>query len=378
MRVKPTQQTYTGNKTGEDKEMDFIVNNALQTEQNNASFEDIEVGHANIKVIGCGGAGNNMVSWLHQKGVKGASIIATNTDMQHLNMSEADLKFLIGKDVTRGLGCGGFPDRGAEAAQESINQIKDSLKGADMVFVCAGMGGGTGTGSAPIVANVAREMGSIVIGTVTMPFKIERARVDKAEFGLQQLRQVSDTVIVIDNNRLVQIAGNLPIQQAFAVANELIATMIKGIVETIAVPSLVNLDYADVKAIMTNGGVAVIGVGASDSSNRVEEAVTGALSNPLLDISYEGATGAIIHVHGGADLTLDEISRVGEMITDSMDEEANVIWGARISEDMKGKLTVMTIITGVKSPWVLGRQTPKQRAHERRAMSDELGIEIVH
>ncbi len=358
--------------------MDFIVNNALQKEQNNASFDDIEVGHANIKVIGCGGAGNNMVSWLHQKGVKGASIVATNTDMQHLNMTEADTKFLIGKDVTRGLGCGGFPDRGAEAAQESINQIKESLKGADMVFVCAGMGGGTGTGSAPIVANVAREMGAIVIGTVTMPFKIERARVDKAEFGLQQLRQVSDTVIVIDNNRLVQIAGNLPIQQAFAVANELIATMIKGIVETIAVPSLVNLDYADVKAIMTNGGVAVIGVGASDSSNRVEEAVTGALSNPLLDISYEGATGAIIHVHGGADLTLDEISRVGEMITDSMDEEANVIWGARISEDMKGKLTVMTIITGVKSPWVLGRQTPKQRAHERRAMSDELGIEIVH
>lgn len=359
--------------------MDFIVNNALkQQDENSDMFEGLEAGHANIKVIGCGGAGNNMVSWLYQKGVKGAEIIACNTDMQHLNMTQADKKFLIGRDVTRGLGCGGFPEKGSEAARESLNEIKEALRGADMVFVCAGMGGGTGTGSSHIVANVAREMGAIVIGTVTMPFKIERARVDKAEFGLQQLRQVSDTVIVIDNNRLVQIAGNLPIQQAFAVANELIATMIKGIVETIAVPSLVNLDYADVKAIMTNGGVAVIGVGASDSSNRVDEAVTGALSNPLLDISYEGATGAIIHVHGGPDLTLDEISRVGEMITESMDEEANVIWGARISEDMKGKLTVMTIITGVKSPWVLGKQTQAERQQARRQMSNELGIEIVN
>ena len=358
--------------------MDFIVNNALKQGSDNEKFEDLEVGHANIKVIGCGGAGGNMADWLHRKGVQGAEIIACNTDMQHLNMTQADKKFLIGKDVTRGLGAGGYPEKGAEAAQESLSEIKESLKGADMVFVCAGMGGGTGTGSAPIVANVARESGAIVIGTVTMPFKIERARVDKAEFGLQQLRQVSDTVIVIDNNRLVQIAGNLPIQQAFAVANELVATMIKGIVETIAVPSLVNLDYADVKTIMTSGGVAVIGVGASDNSNRVEESVQGALSNPLLDVSYQGATGAIIHVHGGHDLTLDEISRVGELITEAMDEDANVIWGARISEDMKGKLTVMTIITGVKSPWVLGRKSEQQRANERAQMSDELGIEIVH
>jgi cell division protein FtsZ len=246
-----------------------------------------------------------------------------------------------------------------------------------MVFVCAGMGGGTGTGGAPVVAQTAKDQGAIVIGTVTMPFKIERARVDKAEFGLQQLRQVSDTVIVIDNNRLVQIAGNLPVQQAFAVANELVATMIKGIVETIAIPSLVNLDYADVKAIMTDGGVAAIGVGASDTNNRVEEAVKGALSNPLLDISYDGATGAIIHISGGNDMTLDEISKVGELVTEAMDEDANVIWGARVSESMKGKLTVMTIITGVKSPWILGKTSPKQKKANRQRMSDELGIEII-
>jgi len=251
------------------------------------------------------------------------------------------------------------------------------LKSSDMVFVCAGMGGGTGTGARPVVAQVAKDTGSIVIGTVTMPFNIERARCDKAEFGLQQLRQVCDTVIVIDNNRLVQIAGNLPIQQAFSVANELIATMIKGIVETIAVPSLVNLDYADVKAIMSNGGVAAIGVGSSDTNNRVEEAVKGALSNPLLDISYEGATGALIHVTGGPDMTLDDVSKIGELVTESLDDDANVIWGARVDEAMKGKLTVMTIITGVNSPWILGKVDHKRAEKRAETLSNELGIELV-
>jgi len=354
--------------------MDFVVDNALDTDKN---FQSLEVHQATIKVIGAGGAGNNMVNWLYQKGVKGAEIIACNTDQQHLSVTEADRKFLIGRETTRGLGCGGFPEKGTESANEQLNEIKESLKGSDMVFVCAGMGGGTGTGAAPVVAEVARDLGAIVIGTVTMPFKIERARVDKAEFGLQQLRQVSDTVIVIDNNRLVQIAGNLPIRQAFAVANELIATMIKGIVETIALPSLVNLDYADVKAIMTNGGVAAIGLGASDTNTRVEEAVKGALSNPLLDINYEGATGALIHVCGGPDLTLDEINNIGELVTESLDEDANVIWGARITEEMKGKLTVMTIVTGVKSPWILGKHDTTQPSSEMVEVSEELGIEIV-
>ena len=355
--------------------MDFIVQNAKENMDANAG--DLEVGKANIKVVGAGGAGNNMVNWLYKKGIQGAEIIACNTDTQHLDVTEADKKFLIGKDTTKGLGCGGFPQKGAEAAQESMQEIKESIKGSDLTFVCAGMGGGTGTGSAPAVANVARDMGSIVIGTVTMPFKIEKARVDKAEFGLQQLRQVSDTVIVIDNNRLVSIAGNLPIQQAFAVANELIATMIRGIVETIAVPSLVNLDYADVKAIMTNGGVAAIGVGVSDTNSRVEESVNGALTNPLLDIEYDGATGALIHIGGGPDMTLDEISRIGDIVTGKLDEDANVIWGARVSDDMKGKICVMTIITGVKSPWILGKSDGKHADKEKQQLSDELGISMV-
>jgi len=355
--------------------MDFIVKEAVKNSQ--SMDYDSMVGQANIKVFGIGGAGSNMVSWLYKKGIKGAEIIAANTDQQHLNLTGSDKKFLIGKDLTRGLGCGGFPNKGAEAAQESMGEIKEALKDTDMVFVCAGMGGGTGTGAAPVIAQTAKELGTIVIGTVTMPFSIERARIDKAEFGLQQLRQVSDTVIVIDNNRLVSIAGNLPVQQAFAVANELISTMIRGIVETIAVPSLVNLDYADVKAIMTNGGVAAIGVGASDTTNRVDEAVKGALSNPLLEISYKGATGALIHIEGGPDMTLDEVSKAGEMVTESLDVDANVIWGARVSEEMRGKLTIMTIITGVKSPWIIGKeneQTPQQAGSQ---ISNELGIDFA-
>lgn len=352
--------------------MELLVQKA---KENETIFDGLSVGQANIKVIGVGGAGNNMVTWLYKRGIKGAEIIAVNTDRQHLDFSEADKKFIIGKEVTRGLGCGGFPQKGAEAAQESINEIKAVMKDADMVFVCAGMGGGTGTGGAPVVAQLCKDMGAIVIGTVTMPFNIERARIEKAEFGLEQLRKASDTVIVIDNNRLVQIAGNLPIQQAFAVANELIATMIKGIVETIAIPSLVNLDFADVKAIMSNSGVAAIGVGSSDTTNRVEEAVKGALENPLLDIDYKGATGALIHVWGGPDMTLDEINRVGELVTKEMDEDANVIWGARVTEDMKGKLMVMTIITGVNSPYIMGRTRVEKK--EAAQVVDELGIEVI-
>ncbi len=336
------------------------------------------VGQANIKVIGGGGAGCNMANWLYKKGVRGAEIICCNTDKQHLDMVEADKKILIGPHVTRGLGAGGYPQKGAEAAKESQQELKDVLRSGDMVFVCAGLGGGTGTGCGPVIAQMAKESGAIVIGTVTMPFKVERARIDKAEEGLHQLRQYCDTVIVIDNNRLVAIAGNLPVNQAFAVANELIATMIKGIVEIISVPSLVNLDFADVKAIMRDGGVAVIGVGVSDTTNRVEEAVKGALANPLLDVDYQGATGALIHVSGGPDLTLDEVAKVGDLVTEAMDQDANVIWGARVLEEMKGKITVMTIMTGVRGSNVLGTTGKRESMKKRQGFFEgELGIELV-
>jgi len=356
--------------------MEFIIQNALNNSQEQS--KEIEIGKANIKVVGVGGGGGNAISWLYKKGVKGAEVIAANTDKQHLDIISADRKIILGRELTKGLGAGGYPQIGLEAAKEQGSEIKEALKGADMVFICAGMGGGTGTGGAPVLAQIARDMGAIVIGTVTTPFDIERARIDKAEFGLQQLREVSDTVIVIDNNRLVRIAGNLPIEQAFAVANELIATMIKGIVEIIAVPSLVNLDYADVKAIMKSGGVAVVGVGESDTEKRVVEATKRALTNPLLEVSYEGATGALIHVAGGKDMTLDEVSQVGEIVTENLDADANCIWGARVDEDMKGKIRVMTIITGVTSPYIIGKQDRSSvTSKQSQKINADLGIDSV-
>jgi len=338
-------------------------------------MEELKAGKASIKVVGVGGGGNNTVTQLFEMGITGADIVAINSDAQHLEISKSDHKILIGRELTRGLGCGGYPSRGRECAKESMSDLKKAIGAADMTFVVAGMGGGTGTGAAPVVAQVAKEAGSIVIGTVTMPFDIERARVDKAEFGLQELRQVCDTVIVIDNNRLVQIAGQLPIKQAFAVANDLVSTMIKGVVETITVPSLVNLDYADVSAIMRNGDVAVIGIGESDTANRVEEAVRQALTHPLLDVDYQGATGALIHVSGGSDLKLEELNRIGELITQHLSPEANVIWGARVNENTRGKVQVITIITGVKSPYIMGKHSDRDEVGAR-GFSD-VGIEVL-
>jgi cell division protein FtsZ len=340
------------------------------------NFDELRAGKATIKVIGCGGAGCNAITWLHNKGLTGATVYAANTDALHLSVSKADEKVLIGKELTRGLGCGGYPEKGREAAKEAIVELKKAISGADMVFIVAGMGGGTGTGAAPIVAQLAKEIGAVTIGVVTMPFETERARIDKAEFGLQQLRDVTDTVIVIDNNRLVDIAGNLPVEQAFAVANELISTMIKGIVETITIPSLINLDYADVSAIMKNGDVAVIGIGESDTQNRVEESVKQALSHPLLDVDYKGATGALIHVICGDDLKLEELNNIGQLVTENLSPDAQVILGARINREFKGKVRVITILTGVKSPYVLGHSRASESAPV--PVMSELGVDFFH
>ncbi len=358
------------------KLMESLIQEAIQAQKEMGSTRT--TGRANIKVIGIGGGGSNVVNWLYKKGISGAAeIIAMNTDKQHLDIISADKKILLGPELTRGLGCGGYPEKGREAARESLHEVRNCVKDTDMVFLCAGMGGGSGTGGCPVVAQMARESGAIVIGAVTMPFDIERARVDKAEFGLQQLREVCDTVIVIDNNRLVNIAGNLPIQQAFAVANELVSTMIKGIVEIIAIPSLVNLDYADVRAIMANGDVSVIGIGEANSESRVEEAVRRALVNPLLDVNYDGAKGALIHISGGDDVTLDEVNQVGELVTEALDPDANVIWGARIDPGMKGAIRVMTIITGVNSPYILGRTSSPKRQSQGISFQNDLGIDMI-
>jgi cell division protein FtsZ len=355
--------------------LDFAKEALKNVETHSINFDELRAGKANIKVFGAGGSGCNTITWLFNKGINGASIYGVNTDALHLSITKADEKILIGKELTRGLGCGGYPQRGREAAKESLSELKKSTAGADMVFVLAGMGGGTGTGAAPVIAQLAKESGAVVIGVVTMPFDCEKARLDKAEFGLQELTEVVDTVIVIDNNRLVDIAGNLPMEQAFAVANELVSTMIKGIVETITLPSLINLDYADVSAIMKNGDVAVIGVGESDTTARVEEAVKQALTHPLLDVDYKGATGALIHITCGPDFKLEEFSGVGELVTENISPDAQVIIGARVNKDFQNKVRVITIMTGVKSPYVLGRKAHAEAAAVQTEMSD-LGITV--
>ena len=355
--------------------LDFAKEAIQNTATHSINFDELRAGKASIKVVGVGGCGCNALTWLFNKGINGATVYAANTDALHLSVTKADEKILIGKELTKGLGAGGKPQIGREAAKEAIVELKKVVSGADMVFVLAGLGGGTGTGAAPVIGHLAKETGAVVIGVVTMPFEAEKARVDKAEFGLQELRESTDTCIVLDNNRLVDIAGQLPIEQAFAVANELISTMIKGIVETITLPSLINLDYADVSSIMKNGNMAVIGIGEADTQNRVVEAVQQALTHPLLDVDYKGATGALIHVTCGPDLKLEEFDVIGRSVSDNLSPDAQVIIGARISKEFTGKVRVITIMTGVKSPYVLGRAVEEKAFHSSREMSD-LGIDV--
>ena len=355
--------------------LDFAKEAIENTDSHSINFDELKAGKANIKVIGVGGCGCNAVTWLYNKGITGATIYGANTDALHLSVTKADEKLLIGKELTRGLGAGGVPQKGREAAKETMTELKKHIAGADMVFVIAGMGGGTGTGAAPVIAQIARESGAVVIGVVTMPFESEKARIDKAEFGLQELREQTDTCIVLDNNRLVDIAGQLPLEQAFAVANELVSTMIKGIVETITLPSLINLDYADVSTIMKDGGVAVIGIGESDTKDRVTEAVQQALTHPLLDVDYKGATGALIHVTCGPDLKLEEFDLVGRTVSENLSPDAQVIIGARIDKNFVGKVRVITIMTGVHSPYVMGKTTKDKAFPVSKEVSD-LGIQV--
>lgn len=330
---------------------------------------------ARITVFGVGGAGQNTVTRLSEMGIQGANTIAINTDAKHLTVAKADRKILIGKELTRGLGAGGYPEVGRKCAEESRNELKEALEGSDLVFICSGLGGGTGTGATPIIAEIAKSMGAITVGAVTMPFKIEGARIGKAEDGLAMLRQSADSVIVIENDRILKYAGQLPLQKAFAVADELIASMVKGITETITLPSLVNVDYADVRAIMYAGGVAALGVGESNSTDRARDSVTKALTNPLLEVDYTGAKGALLHITGGNDMKLDEVNEIGETVSQYLDPSAQVIWGARILPEFEGKIQVITIITGVQSPYILGPIAQEEPV--MKEVSQTLGIDVI-
>jgi len=349
--------------------MQSIINDALKNAElereinkpgtTNATDDDF-VGQPRIVIIGCGGAGNNTVNRIHHMGVSGAETIAINTDKQHLDMIQADKRILIGKSLTKGLGAGGYPDVGKRAAEMARPTLEAILESADLVFITAGMGGGTGTGSAPVVAAIAKEQGAIVVGMVSYPFQVEKARLIRAEEGLEALAAAADSVIVLDNNRLKNFVPNLPLGQAFSVMDQLIGETVKGISETITEPSLINIDYADVRAIMSKGGVAVMLVGESKQQNKAESVVRECLSNPMLDIDYRGATGSLIHITGGTDLTLQDAEEVATSLTYELDPHADVIWGARVRSDMEGKIRVLAIMTGVKSAQILGtRQSYK-------------------
>ncbi len=353
--------------------MQDIVNEALvRDEQEKEQMADAEgFGDPRIVVVGCGGAGNNTVNRLYNIGVDGADTIAINTDKQHLKMVEADTKILVGKSLTNGLGAGGDPKMGERAAEMAQGTLKDVLSDADLVFVTAGMGGGTGTGAAPVLSKLAKEQGAIVVGMVSTPFNVERARTVKAEEGLERLREEADSIIVLDNNRLLEYVPNLPIGKAFSVMDQIIAETVKGISETITQPSLINLDYADMQAIMNQGGVAVMLVGETQDKNKTEEVVKDAMNHPLLDVDYRGASGGLVHITGGPDLTLQEAEGIAQNITERLDASANVIWGARIEDDYKGKVRVMAIMTGVKSAQVLGPTAQKQADKSRRAIEGD-------
>jgi cell division protein FtsZ len=340
--------------------METIFRKAMENTQIIGSapdHKDDSLGEAKILVVGCGGAGNNTTNRLAHIGVKGAELISVNTDKQHLASVKADKKILIGYELTKGLGAGGDPNIGEQSAIEAKPALKEVMENADMVFVTGGLGGGTGTGSLPVIAEVAKSTGAVVVGAVTMPFKIERARIGKAKAALTKLRKNADSVVVVDNNKLLSYVPDMPMNEAFGVADEVLARMVKGITETISTPSLVNLDFADVRSVMKEGagkGIAMIGLGESDSRNRAEEAVTYALDNPLLEVDYRGAIGALVHITGGEDLSLAEANRIGEIATNYLSADANVIWGARIDSEFNGRIQVMVIMTGVSSPDILG------------------------
>ncbi|WP_276281196.1 cell division protein FtsZ [Halorussus caseinilyticus] len=320
-----------------------------------------------ITVVGCGGAGGNTVNRMAEEGIHGAKLVAANTDVQHLVEIEADTKILMGEQKTQGRGAGSLPQVGEEAALESQEEIYDAIQGSDMVFVTAGLGGGTGTGSAPVVAKAARESGALTISIVTTPFTAEgEVRRTNAEAGLERLRDVSDTVIVVPNDRLLDSVGKLPVRQAFKVADEVLMRSVKGITELITKPGLVNLDFADVRTVMEKGGVAMIGLGESDSDAKAQDSVKSALRSPLLDVDISGANSALVNVTGGNDMSIEEAEGVVEEIYDRIDPDARIIWGTSIDEELDGEMRTMIVVTGVESPQIYGRNEAQQAKANKR------------
>lgn len=315
-----------------------------------------------IAVVGVGGQGSNLVNRLFGYGIKSADTVALNTDIGHLNMIKAQKKILIGKNITNGLGAGGFPEVAAKCADVSRAEIEAALQGYNLIFIAAGMGGGTGTGAAPTVAKIARETGATVIATVTYPFALERSRKAKADWGLEQLNREADCTIVIENDKLLSYVPNLPIEKAFELVDNVTGNAVKGISDCITLPSLINLDFADLKNVVRNTGTAVISLGYGRGSDRVAQAVKSTRTHPLLSVDYDGAKGGLIQVIGGSNLTISEATQIGEGVTEGLAGNANVIFGARMVPELGDELRVMSVITGVKAKFGEKRAEETDRA----------------
>ncbi|PIN90800.1 cell division protein FtsZ [Candidatus Pacearchaeota archaeon CG10_big_fil_rev_8_21_14_0_10_34_76] len=332
---------------------------------------------ARIKVVGCGGGGGNSVSRMKEVGVKGCEVIALNTDAQDLLYANADHKILIGRELTHGLGAGSNPKIGEEAAKESEQELKKKLSNSDMVFITCGLGGGTGTGAAPVVADIAKRQGALTIGIVTLPFTVEgQKRIENAQYGLERMQAITDTLIVIPNDKLLELAPELPLHTAFKVADEILTNSVKGIAELITTSGLVNLDFADIKTVMSNGGVSLIGIGESDSAQgRAIEAVNRAINNPLLDVNISDAKGALVNIIGGPDMSLEEYKIIMQELGRKISPDAKIISGAQISADMEKSIKVLLIVTGVKSSQILGASSDKDFSDNQ--LESELGIRFL-
>lgn len=341
--IKESEESVENNNT---------LPETAEDDLDNELIEIIKQSRAKITVVGTGGAGNNTISRLNEIGIEGARTITVNTDAQDLFYSRADKKLLLGRQICGGLGAGGEPAVGEECAEESEEDIREELEGSDMVFVTCGLGGGTGTGSAPIISKISKKAGALTVAVATMPFSAEGVkRRENAEIGLEKLQEASDTVIVIPNDKLLEVAPNLPLNKAFMVSDEILGRAVKGITELITKTGLVSLDFADIRSIMKGSGMAMIGMGESESGDRAIESVHEALSSPLLDIDISNAKGALINISGSSDLTLQESEKIVQIVADKLDPEANIIWGAQIDESLHNIIRTTIVVSGVKSKY---------------------------
>jgi cell division protein FtsZ len=344
---------------GADADLD-VGGQIPQTEEDEELRRIVESLDVSIKIVGCGGGGSNTINRLCEAGVVGAQLCAINTDAKHLLHIRSPKKILIGKRITRGLGAGAIPEVGERAARESEAEIRSFLQGANVVFVTAGLGGGTGTGSAHVVARLAKEMGALVMGVVTMPFAAEgRMRRENADEGLEKLRRYCDTTAVVENDKLLELVPKLPIEAAFKVADEILMQSIKGMTEIVTRPGLVNVDFSDLMTIIEDGGVAMIGMGEGDGeTDRIDLAVEEALESPLLgEVDLSQVSGALIRVVGGPDLTVSEAERAAELIGDRVNPTARIIWGCSVDQGLRDEVRVLVVLTGVQGEHLLGKET---------------------